>query len=79
MVAHAFSPSTQEAEMGESLSVKPAWSTERVPGQSGLHREKQNRWTWNMQYCEATVSVNKPYICPHVRSTVVMYIKCMYG
>jgi len=25
--------------MGESLSLRPAWSTEQVPGQSELHRE----------------------------------------
>jgi hypothetical protein len=28
LVAHAFCPSTQEAETGESLSLRPAWSTE---------------------------------------------------
>jgi hypothetical protein len=28
MVAHAFSPSTWEAEAGEFLSPRPAWSTE---------------------------------------------------
>jgi hypothetical protein len=38
VVAHAFNPSTQEAE--NSLSSKPAWSIERVLGQPGLlHRE----------------------------------------
>jgi hypothetical protein len=36
-VAHAFNPSTWEA--GEFLSSRPAWSTEWVPGQPGLHRE----------------------------------------
>jgi hypothetical protein len=39
MVAHAFNPSTWEAEAGRFLSSRPAWSTERVPGQPGLHRE----------------------------------------
>ena len=39
MVAHAFNPSTWEAEAGGFLSSRPAWSTERVPGQPGLHRE----------------------------------------
>jgi hypothetical protein len=27
------------AEAGESLCSRPAWSTEQVPGQPGLHRE----------------------------------------
>jgi hypothetical protein len=31
--------STREAEAGGFLSLRPAWSTERVPGQPGLHRE----------------------------------------
>jgi hypothetical protein len=28
VVAHAFNPSTREAEAGEFLSSRPAWSTE---------------------------------------------------
>jgi major histocompatibility complex class I len=28
MVAHAFNPSTWEAEAGRFLSLRPAWSTE---------------------------------------------------
>ena len=40
MAAHAFNPSTQEAEAGRSLSsLKPRWSTQQVSGQPGLHRE----------------------------------------
>jgi hypothetical protein len=39
MVAHAFNPSTWEAEASRFLSSRPAWSTEWVPGQTGLHRE----------------------------------------
>ena len=39
MVAHAFNPSTREAEAGGFLSSRPAWSTEWVPVQPGLHRE----------------------------------------
>jgi hypothetical protein len=38
VVAHTFNPSTQEAEAGESLSSRPAWSSEQVPGQLGLQR-----------------------------------------
>ena len=32
VVAQAFNPSTREAEAGEFLSLRPAWSTEWVPG-----------------------------------------------
>jgi hypothetical protein len=39
VVVHAFNPSIWEAEAGGSLSSRPAWSTEWVPGQPGLHRE----------------------------------------
>jgi hypothetical protein len=45
MVAHAFNPSTREAEAGRFLSSRPAWSTERVPGQPGLHRETLSQKT----------------------------------
>jgi len=39
VVAHAFNPSTWEAETARFLSSRPAWSTKWVPGQPGLHRE----------------------------------------
>jgi hypothetical protein len=45
MVAHAFNPSTREAEAGGFLSSRPAWSTKWVPGQPGLHREGLYRET----------------------------------
>jgi hypothetical protein len=35
VVAHAFNPTTWEAEAGGFLSWKPAWSTKCVPGQPG--------------------------------------------
>ena len=35
MVAHAFNPSTREAEADGFLSSRPAWSTEWVPRQPG--------------------------------------------
>jgi hypothetical protein len=35
LVAHAFNPSTREAEVVGFLSLRPAWSTEWVPGQPG--------------------------------------------
>jgi hypothetical protein len=44
-VAHAFNPSTREAEAGGFLSSRLAWSTEWVPGQPGLHRETLSRKT----------------------------------
>ena len=54
MVVHAFHPSTWEAGAGKFLSSRPAWSTKRVPGQPGLHREtpilkktKQNKTKQN--------------------------------
>ena len=39
VVAHAFNPSTWEAEAGGFPSSRPAWSTKWVPGQPWLHRE----------------------------------------
>jgi len=38
-------PSTWEAETGGFLSSRPAWSTECVPGQPGLHRETLSQKT----------------------------------
>ena len=35
VVAHACNPITWEAEAGESLSLRPAWSTEWVPDSQG--------------------------------------------
>jgi hypothetical protein len=39
VVAHAFNPSTWEAEAGRFLNLRPAWSTEWAPGQPELHGE----------------------------------------
>ena len=33
-MAPTFNPSTQETEVGKSLSLRPVWSTEQVPGHS---------------------------------------------
>jgi hypothetical protein len=44
-VAHAFNPSTWEAEAGKFLSSRPAWSTKSVPGQPGLRRETLSQKT----------------------------------
>ena len=48
-VAHTFNPSTQEAQAGGSLNLRPVWSTQQVPGQPGLHRETL--------FCKANVGV----------------------
>jgi hypothetical protein len=59
VVAHAFNPSTREAEAGGFLSSRTAWSTEWVWGQLGLHKEtlpqKTNKQT-NKQIQEHAVS-----------------------
>jgi len=39
MVTHAFNSSTGGAEAEGSPGSRPAWSTEQVPEQPGLHRE----------------------------------------
>jgi hypothetical protein len=39
VVAHAFNPSTREAEAGGFLSSRPAWSTKWVLEQPELYRE----------------------------------------
>jgi hypothetical protein len=43
VVMHTFNPSTWEAEADGFLNSRPAWTTERVPGQPGLHREILSR------------------------------------
>ena len=43
VVTHACNPSTWEAEALRFLSSRPAWSTEWVQGQPGLHRETLSR------------------------------------
>jgi hypothetical protein len=45
VAAHAFNPSTQEAEAGGFLSSRRAWSTEWVSGQPGLYRETLSQKT----------------------------------
>jgi hypothetical protein len=40
VVAHAFNLSTQEAEAGGFLSLRPAWSTKWVPGDGQSYTEK---------------------------------------
>lgn len=47
VVAPTFNPNTEEeVDIGESLSWRPAWPTQSVPVQPGLHSEipaQQNR------------------------------------
>lgn len=47
VVVHTCNPSTQEADAGGSLSLRPAWSTQRVPDSQGYIDypclEKQNK------------------------------------
>jgi hypothetical protein len=43
VVVHTFDSSTQEAEGDRSLCLRPAWSTEQVPGQPRLHKETLNQ------------------------------------
>jgi hypothetical protein len=50
LVVHTFNPSTWEAEAGGFLSLRPAWSTERVSGQPGLYREILSRKTIKKTY-----------------------------
>ena len=52
MVAHAFNPSTREAETGEFLSSRPAWSTSEFQNSQGYtekpcleKKTKQNKQT----------------------------------
>jgi hypothetical protein len=43
IMAHAFNPSTWEAEADRFLGWRTAWSKESVLGQPGLHRETLSR------------------------------------
>jgi hypothetical protein len=65
MVAQTFYPSTLKAEAGKSLSSRPAWSIERVPGHPGLHRVPLSRNTkerkWTQDYgSKIAASSNQP-------------------
>jgi hypothetical protein len=75
VVAHAFNPSTWEAEAGGFLSSRPAWTTKWVPGQPELYREtlsqKTNKQTKKfsigsdnvVQWKSVCLVSVKPWIC----------------
>jgi hypothetical protein len=60
-VSHTFNPRTWEAEAGRFLSSRPAWSTEGVPGEPGLHKEtlsqKQNKTKQNKKSVKIFINV----------------------
>ena len=51
VVAHAFDPSTWEAEAGGFLSLRPAWSTEWVPGLKNKQTNKQKTNSFCLFWC----------------------------
>jgi hypothetical protein len=63
MMEHAFNPSTWEEEAGEFLSSRPAWSTEQVPGQPGLHRETLSWEKKNKKQKTTTKKLNRKEEC----------------
>jgi hypothetical protein len=42
---HTFVPSSRDAEVSKSLSLRSPWATECVPGQPRLHRETLSQTT----------------------------------
>jgi hypothetical protein len=80
VVAHTFNLSIWEVEEGRFLSLRPAWSTEWVPGQPGLHREtlsqkNNNKTKQNKQTKKAILHCPPPnshlYVCPRSISSPV--------
>ena len=55
MVVQSFNSSTQEAEAGRSLSLRPDLSTEQVPVQPGIHRETLSQTTTKTEESKKTV------------------------
>jgi hypothetical protein len=77
MVVHTLNPSTWEAEAGEFLSSRPAWTTEWVPGQPGLYRktlsQKKKQKTKNKQTNKSTLQgfVKNYWICNPIGRTTL--------
>ena len=57
VVVYAFNPSTGKAKVARFLS--PAWSTEWIPGQPGLHRETLSRKNKNKNKTKQTKKQKK--------------------
>jgi hypothetical protein len=71
VVAHAFNPSTREAEAeaGRFLSSRPAWSTKWGPGQPRLYRETLSQ----------KIKKKKIKSCSfHTCKTCTMWKKCQF-
>jgi hypothetical protein len=72
VVAHAFNPSTWEAEAGGFLSSRQAWSTKWGPGQPGLHRETLSRKKQNKQrVANSSAEVSRSIYCRRVDSSLL--------
>jgi hypothetical protein len=55
-----FSPSTWEVEAGRFMSSRPAWSTERVPGQPRQHRETLSQKKYKQTNKQTNPPTNQP-------------------
>jgi hypothetical protein len=75
VVAHAFNPSTQEAEAGKLLSSRLAWSTKWVPGQPGkpcLEKPKKKKKKEKEKAADINLSLHK-HICAHAHTYIHTY------
>jgi hypothetical protein len=59
MMAHAFNPSTQEAEAGRFLSSRPAWSTEFQDSQGYTEKPCLEKPKTNKQNVPMRLGSNK--------------------
>jgi hypothetical protein len=62
-VSQAFNPITGQAEACESMCLRPAWSTDQVSGQPGLHRETSSWKNKQANKQIETTTKKKPNIC----------------
>jgi hypothetical protein len=80
VVAHAFNPSTGEAEAGGFLSSRPAWSSKWVPGQRGLYREtlsknKQNKTKQTNKQTKNQQQKNPIYLLKTISAPDIFTVK----